>query len=108
MEYFSLSPFYERNSINEQCAAQRLDFNEKRMQLIGIEFFLEQVSPEKDLYLVSKSYRRSFKDKVLISYYFVFKGTIYQAPNLFSIITTHLESISNNLNNVILEINEKE
>lgn len=106
MEYFSLSSFYERNSINQKCISQKIDFKTKKYGLIGLEYNLESTSLEKDLYIISKSYRRSLNDLDLISYYYVFKGTIYQSPNLFSIITTNLESIANNLNNLILEHND--
>jgi len=106
MEYFGLSSFYERNSINQKCISQKFDFKTKKYGMIGLEFNLENLNTEKDLFIISKSFRRSLDDLDLISYYYVFKGTIYQAPNLFSVITTNLESISNNINNLILEIND--
>jgi len=106
IEYFSLSSFYERSSINQKCISQKIDFKTKKFGLIGLEFNQESVNPEKDLFIISKSYRRSLNDLDLISYYYVFKGTIYQSPNLFSVITTNLESIANNINNLILEMND--
>ena len=106
MEYFSLSPFHERNSINQKCISQKYDFNTKKQSLIGIEFNIEHINPDRELFLISKSYRRDFNDIFLISYYFVYRGTIYQSPNLFSVVTTHIESIANNINNVIMELND--
>jgi hypothetical protein len=106
MEYFCLSSFYERNSINQKCISQKIDFKTKKYGLIGLEFNVETINNEKDLFIISKSYRKSVNDLDLISYYYVFKGTIFQSPNLFSIITSNLESISNNINSLILELND--
>jgi hypothetical protein len=103
MDYFYLSPFYEKNSINHICNIQKSDFNTQKNKMIGIEFNLEFYNKDKDLFYISKNYRE--KNKVtLLSYYYVFKGTIYQAPDLYSLLLSNIESLTNNfisLNNEI-------
>lgn len=105
MEYFSLSPFYELNSINERCLRQKCDFNEKKREFKGIEFNIEH-SIDKEIFIISKNIRKNQQEKILISYYYIFNGSIYQSPNLLSVITSNLESIANNINNIILEKNK--
>ncbi len=105
LDYFSLSPFYEINSINERCFKQKCDFRERKKDFKGIEFNLED-SKDHDLFIISKSERRNSHDLILISYYYIFRGNIYQSPNLFSVLTSNVEVITNNINNLILEMNE--
>lgn len=107
MEYFSYSPFFEKNSINQLCSIQNLDFNKQKYKEVGIEFNLESVSKDKELYLITKSHRR-YEESKLISYYYIFKGSVYQAPDIYSVITSNLESITNNFVNIITELNMQE
>jgi hypothetical protein len=107
MTYFMESPFYERNSINQKCFDQKIDFINKRYFYTGIEFILDSVNQEKDLFIISKIYRRSYNDTMLISYYYIFKGTIFQSPDVYSVITSNIESIANNLNNILYTINNE-
>lgn len=106
MEYFSLSPFYEKSSINQACAVQKIDFTTQKTKYVGIEFNLESAKKDNSLFVISKNYR-NYNETIPISYYYVFKATIYQSPDIYSILTRNVESISNNLLNVINEINQK-
>ncbi len=99
------SPFYEQNSINQKLLQQKVDFASKRFFHSGIEFNLDSVST--DLFVISKIYRRNYNDTMLISYYYIFKGTIYQSPDVYSVITNNIESIANNFNNIMNNINNK-
>ena len=105
MDYFSLSPFYEKNSINQKCAVQGVDFTTHKFKETGIEFNIEMINKEKDLYLISKNYRK-YNECVLISYFYVFKGTIYQAPDVYSVLTSNIQSTANNLLNIMDELRE--
>jgi hypothetical protein len=105
MDYFYNSPFYEKNSINHICKIHNQQFNVQKLKMSGIEFNLEFHSKEKDLYYISKSYREKNK-LTLISYYYVFKGTIYQSPDLYSLVLSNMESLTNNFVNLVKEINE--
>ena len=105
MDYFSMSPFYEKNSINYKCFVQNLDFNAQKFRMIGIEFNLEYFNKEKDLFYITKNERE--KNKItLLSYYYVFKGTIYQSPDLYSLLLSNVESLTDNFINVIDKLNE--
>jgi mediator of RNA polymerase II transcription subunit 6 len=105
LDYFSKSPFYEKNSINEQCKLQKIDF-QKRTGFTGIEFNVEKGSV-KDLFIISKSFRKNHKESFVICYFYVFKGTIYQSPDVYSIITNNIESIANNFSDIMQEINHE-
>ena len=78
-----------------------INFNERKKDFKGIEFNLED-SKDPDLFIISKSKRNNSNEIILISYYYIFRGNIYQSPNLFSILTSNVESITNNINNLIL------
>jgi hypothetical protein len=106
LDYFSRSPFYDTNSINEHCKLEKADFNIKKYSCIGIEFNIDSVNPTKDLYIISKSYRKNSRESFIISYYYIFKGTIYQSPNVYSIITNCIEGVAHNFTNIIAEINK--
>lgn len=105
MDYFSLSPFYEKNSINQICAVQNIDFKSQRFRQTGIEFILDSVNRDKNLFIISKNNRR-YQESVVLSFYYVFKGTIYQAPDVYSVITSNIESITNNFVNIVNELNK--
>jgi mediator of RNA polymerase II transcription subunit 6 len=105
LDYFSLSPFYEKSSINQNCIVQKIDFNTKKTQFIGLEFNLESFNKEKELFIITKKFRKNYNTTILISTYYVFKGTIYQSPDAYSIITSNIESISHSLVSVINELN---
>jgi len=106
MDYFSMSPFYEKSSINQACAVQKIDFNTQKTKYVGIEFNLEMAKKDNSLFVISKNYR-NYNETTPISYYYEFKATIFQSPDIYSILTRNVESISYNLLNVINEINNK-
>ena len=104
MEYFYASPFYEKNSINHLCNIQKSDFNTQKIKMTGIEFNFEFANKEKDLFYITKNYRE--KNKItLLSYYYIFKGIIYQSPDLYSLLLSNIESLSNKFVNLVNEIN---
>jgi hypothetical protein len=73
--------------------------------MIGIEFNLEYFNKEKDLFYITKNYRE--KNKVtLLSYFYIFKGTIYQSPDLYSLLLSNIESLTNNFVNLSNEISK--
>ena len=106
MDYFYLSPFFEKNSINYTCAIQKLDFNTQKYKLTGYEYNLEWFSKDKEIYYISKSLRE--RDKLsILNYYYIFKGTIFQSPDLKLLMISNVESITNNLTNILDIINEE-
>ena len=94
LHYFALSPFYDKNCNNERLKMQRLSLDQlKSMQ--GIEYeLLPNVGKQlpQNLFLIRKQKRSSRMQVTPIAMYYVLDGTIYQAPNTYSILTSRLVS----------------
>lgn len=100
MNYFMLSSFFDQKSINKYCIDHSLDFIKQRDHLSGIEYNLISANKENDLFIIGKLYRKQ-KQTMHLGYFYIFKGTIYQAPDLYSVISSNIQSVSNNLINFI-------
>ena len=109
LDYFMNSSFYEKNSINEKCRKQQIDFNFSHYQFTGIEFILEAKSSISDpnIFTISKQYRNSPNSAVLISFFYICSGVIYQAPNLFNVLTRNIENLSNNMLMILKTVKDK-
>jgi MED6 mediator sub complex component len=70
LDYFALSPFYDRSSNNEQCRMQGLDPTAAMKNMTGIEYVLANLPPEgpapragasplRHLFVIKKQLRRS-------------------------------------------------
>ena len=110
LDYFMNSSFYEKNSINEKCRKQQIDFNFSHYQFTGIEFILEAKSSISDpnIFTISKQYRNSPNSAVLISFFYICSGVIYQAPNLFNVLTRNIENLSNNMLMILKTVKDKQ
>ncbi|KAJ3328089.1 Mediator of RNA polymerase II transcription subunit 6 [Blyttiomyces sp. JEL0837] len=96
LQYFALSPqFYDKNSINERIAMQtrfnqleaaQLDFR----AMTGIEYSLGYFTYQPSLFVINKHYRHSPTKTDLLAVYYIVEGSIYQAPDLFSLISNRL------------------
>ena len=104
MDYFKLSDFYDRKSINQQCEDKNLNFSKDRFKLEGIEYILEE-SEDNELFIIAKYFREN-GTTTLLGYYYVFKGKIMKAPNLYSILSSNIQSVSLNFLNIFNYINE--
>lgn len=104
MQYFMLSGFFDQKSINKYCIDHSFDFIKQRVNLTGIEYSLVSVNKENDLFIIGKFYRKHTQSMPL-GYFYIFKGTIYQAPDLYSVISSNIQSVSNNLINFINFLN---
>lgn len=74
--------------------------------MIGYEYNLEWFSKDKEIFYISKSLRDRNKS-TLMNYYYIYKGTIFQSPDLKLLMISNIESITNNLTNVLDIINEE-
>src|SRR6218665_1764181 len=87
------NPFYERNCNNENLRMRGLPLNQKseleRMQ--GIEYVLLHVQ-QPILYVIRKKRRINPEQAFTIADFYIIAGTVYQAPDLNSIISTKLLS----------------
>lgn len=57
--------------------------------MIGFEYQLFNSQPP--LYVIRKVQRTSPKEIIPISYYYILHGTVYQAPDLLSMISSRLQ-----------------
>lgn len=98
MEYFSLSHFYESNSINQRCKVQKIDFLSHKNEYNGIEFNLIH---NENPYVISKEVRKNPYDTVIISYYYCLNGVIYQSPDLNSVVLSNIQSVASEMNDIL-------
>ena len=63
--------------------------------MIGNEYQLYLIQPP--LYVVRKIQRKSFKEIVPMSYYYILHGVVYQSPDLMSILSSGLQMASHYL-----------
>lgn len=96
LEYFSLSPFYDRSS-NNQVLKMQSNYNELQTQNLtqslqnmkGIEFVVGYAQ-EPDLWIIRKQNRLSPTDAEIVATYFVVGENIHQAPSVYGIIASRL------------------
>lgn len=103
MDYFALSPFYDRSS-NNQVLKMQSNFNEQmRMngaeltkelkKLTGIEYQVV-VSREPDLWVIFKQNRKSTVDADVLAVYFVTGENIYQSPSIYNVLVSRILATS--------------
>ena len=105
MDYFKLSGFYDKKSINQQCEDKNLDFTKDRTQFEGIEYIPEEYK-DNELFIIAKYFREK-GTTTLLGYYYIFQGKIIKAPNLYSIISSNIQSVSHNFLNIFNYINDE-
>ncbi|KAI9103008.1 MED6 mediator sub complex component-domain-containing protein [Phlyctochytrium arcticum] len=95
MDYFSLSPFYDPSSINEQIRMQAR-FNQfeasqmDKKQMTGIDYDAVLASTAPILFIITKGMRRSPTVVDLVAAYSVIEGTIYQTPDLYTLLSNRI------------------
>lgn len=108
LEYFSLSPYFDRNSNNQVLRMQyQFDpqfqhitqtnprFIESLQQMTGIEFIVHE-NGEPSYYLIRKQYRHSPQHVDIQSDYYVINGNIYLSTTVFGILNSRLLNILTN------------
>merc|ERR1711953_336468 len=97
MDYFTdrRNPFYDSNSNNEIVKMQNRS-HDMLANMTGIEYSLQFVQ-EPILYVVRKQQRHAPTQVTPISDYYIVAGTIYQAPDLCSVVNSRLLSAVNHL-----------
>lgn len=108
LDYFSQrsNPFYDMESNNENCRMRRVDPNVHLKNMTGIEYELID-SQENILYLIRKQWRSSTDFITPIAYYYVLNGTVYQCPDLHSIINSRLTSAITALKHAFTDFTNK-
>ncbi|CAN3363558.1 mediator of RNA polymerase II transcription subunit 6 [Diutina catenulata] len=103
LEYFSLSPFYDRTSNNQiltmQFQFQQIQippgvsfhqyFQNRLAEMTGIEFIVAYTR-EPDFWIIRKQNRSDPKRADTLADYYVIGANIYQAPKVFDIISSRL------------------
>ncbi|CAK9866487.1 unnamed protein product [Sphagnum jensenii] len=107
-DYFALSPFYDRS-----CSNERL-----RMELIhpldmahlskrtGIEYILQEAQ-EPNLFVIRKQKREGPEKVTALAAYYVLDGSIYQAPQLYTVIGSRVVRSLYHISNAFLQVATK-
>ncbi|XP_065200068.1 mediator of RNA polymerase II transcription subunit 6-like [Planococcus citri] len=90
LDYFSerSNPFYDRTCNNETLKMQRMSL-EQLVNMTGLEYTLLHVQ-EPILYVIRKQHRASPTQAVPVADYYIIAGTVYQAPDLISVVNSRL------------------
>lgn len=106
MDYFALSPFYDRSTnnevlkmqsnFNEQLQSRRADFKQELQKMKGMEYEV-LTSTEPDLWVICKQERHSPELASVVAVYYVCGQNIYQSPSVYNVLVSRLLATSNNL-----------
>ncbi|KAK6204700.1 MED6 mediator subfamily complex component-domain-containing protein [Scheffersomyces amazonensis] len=105
LEYFSLSPFYDRTSNNQvlmmQFQFQQIQipmgmtfqqfFQTKLTEMTGIEFIIAY-NREPDFWIIRKQKRIDSNNAFPIQDYYIIGANVYQAPKIYDILASRLLS----------------
>ncbi|CAG8582288.1 13410_t:CDS:2 [Acaulospora morrowiae] len=93
LDYFSLSPFYDKRCNNEllKMTCRFLDESVERTmrRMKGIEYVVINSLPP-DLFIIRKQNRVAYNEAHALEEYYILRGNVYHAPNLESILTNRL------------------
>ncbi|GAA5882290.1 hypothetical protein JCM3774_003359 [Rhodotorula dairenensis] len=101
LEYFSHSPFFDKQSSNAQLAMQVMfsrgsalhgvDLEPDLVRFTGVEFVVaDALSSPPDLYVILKRNRSSPTHTTVLKAYHILNGNVYQAPTLFNVLNERL------------------
>jgi len=69
-----------------------------------IEFVVDQSklnNNSQNIFIIKKQYRKDKTNVIPISYYYVYKGIIYQSPNFSSVVTNNIQIVTNDLLDIL-------
>ncbi|KFD48989.1 hypothetical protein M513_10141, partial [Trichuris suis] len=91
LEYFTntMNPFYDPNCLNEQIRMQRLS-PEVLSRASGVEYAL--LFACEPLFVIRKQYRQANQTITPMEDYYIIGGTVYQAPDLCSVLNSRLQA----------------
>ncbi|XP_060601728.1 mediator of RNA polymerase II transcription subunit 6-like isoform X1 [Ruditapes philippinarum] len=103
LDYFSerSNPFYDRQCNNEIIKMQRLS-QDHLVNMTGTEYIVLHVQ-EPILYIIRKQYRHSQQHVTPQVDYYIIAGTVYQAPDLGSVLNCRLVNSVHNLQSAFEE-----
>mmetsp|Transcript_35205 Transcript_35205/g.55164 ORF Transcript_35205/g.55164 Transcript_35205/m.55164 type:complete len:117 (+) Transcript_35205:81-431(+) len=86
LDYFSLSPFYDKTCNNEFCKMQaftQAQLESKLKDMTGVEYVLDKDVKDQRLFVIKKQNRQSRTHEELQAIYYILEGVVYQAPSVF-------------------------
>ena len=103
LEYFSLSPFYDRTSNNQvlmmQFQYQQIQippgvsfhqyFQSRLSEMTGIEFVIAYTK-EPDFWIIRKQKRQDPQNTVTLQDYYIIGANVYQAPRIYDVLSSRL------------------
>ena len=103
LEYFSLSPFYDRTSNNQvlmmQFQYQQIQiplgvsfhqyFQSRLSEMTGIEFVIAYTK-EPDFWIIRKQKRQDPQNTLTLQDYYIIGANVYQAPRIYDILSSRL------------------
>lgn len=81
LDYFALSPFYDRKCNNERGMMAGKPRSQPPAMGEGVEYLLADSQPP-HLFILRKMYRHALGAITTLAFYYILDGTIYQAPPL--------------------------
>ncbi|KAJ3183983.1 Mediator of RNA polymerase II transcription subunit 6 [Gaertneriomyces sp. JEL0708] len=110
MDYFARSPFYDLSCINEQLrmqsmhnqhlSAEQLD----KRQMTGIDYELLYAIPQSGLFVITVGNRRSPTQVDTIGAYYVIEGTVYQSPDLYTLLSNRIYTSLHHVESAFQEV----
>lgn len=105
MAYFATSPFFDRRSNNEQIRMQNIANGAQNLiggmgakqeeqelkRFTGLEFVLVHAQAP-SCFVIQKRWRTSPTDTTTLSAYYIINDSIYQAPDMYSLLASRLQS----------------
>ncbi|KAG9396144.1 Mediator complex subunit Med6 [Carpediemonas membranifera] len=100
IDYFSLSPFFDKQSITQQLLTQKIPIDKYQEAAHGLRgTYYEFESPHPMLFLIYEyrdpPYTDSEKPRLLNNVFYCFDGTVYPAPKISDIFQRRLAAIQN-------------
>lgn len=103
LEYFSLSPFYDRTSNNQvlmmQFQYQQIQipmgmtfhqyFQTRLSEMTGVEFIIAYTK-EPDFWIVRKQKRLDPNNTITLQDYYIIGANVYQAPKIYDVLSSRL------------------
>ncbi|GAA5916287.1 mediator complex subunit MED6 [Sporobolomyces salmoneus] len=115
MDYFTLSPFFDKHSNNNQLRMQLMfsrggiqgvNEQEELKRFVGVEYVIsERDSKPPNLFIIHKRNRTSPTTTTIISVYHILNANVYQAPTVYTVlnerILTSLHALESSMTDLI-------
>ncbi|GAA5876695.1 hypothetical protein JCM1840_000763 [Sporobolomyces johnsonii] len=94
LDYFALSPFFDKSSSNAQLRMQMLfsrggmdgvDEEAELRRFVGIEYVVAHAAPP-NLWIIHKRNRSSPNEATVLAAYHILNANVYQAPTLYTVL----------------------